>query len=102
MPGFLWPTTKKPEPNLLGRLGRVLHWTLTSYSFLVLLLALLNFSDASSLETSTGIFAPDGTPSEETPQEAAQWHWEQGTKWLFHSLGAFIGGRVVRYVLSAE
>lgn len=99
---LLWPTRRKPDPTLLGRLGRVLHWGLTLYAVLLLVTALLNFQWAATLDGSTGLFNVDGTPSTETPEEAAAWHERQGTKWLLQGIGAFIAGRVARYVLAAE
>lgn len=99
---ILWPTKRKPEPTTLGRLGRVLHWSVTLFAVLLLILAALNLNSAAQLETSTGLFLLDGSPSPETPQEAAQWHWKQGTKWLLYGVGALVAARATRYVLSAE
>lgn len=99
---LLWPTIRRPDPNILARFGRVLHWGLTIYAVLVLILAFFNLRTAGALEGSTGLFLPDGTPSPETPDEAQAWHQRQGDKYLFHGIVAFIAGRVSRYVLSAE
>lgn len=102
MISILWPTKKKPEPKLLGRLGRVLHWGLTAFGLLLLVMGLLNFSDAARMESATGLFLSDGSPSPETPKEAAEWHWRVGTKWFFQGMGVLVAGRAVRYVLSSE
>jgi len=99
---LLWPTKGKPDPKLLGTLGRVLHWVLTAYAVVVLILALFNLHTADLLKDSTGLFVLDGTPSTEAPAEAQAWHQRQGDKQFFHAFVAFVAGRISRYFLSAE
>lgn len=102
MSRILWPTKKHPEPNLLGRLGRVIHWALTSISILFLIMAYFDFITARHLEDSTGILLSDGSLSPDDPREVRALHWELAIRWLLYAVGAFLGGRVARYVLSNE
>jgi hypothetical protein len=99
---LLWPTRKRPDPTLVGRLGRVLHWSLTAFAVLLLILAYFDFTTANQIETSTGVLWSDGSPSPERRQELALWHWNQAMRWLLYALGAFMAGRAARYVLSGE
>jgi hypothetical protein len=94
---LLWPTKRKPDPSLLGRLGRVVHWFLTLVAVPVALLGVSYIRRASSID----VTAPPSGGWEST-QQVADWHWEQGTQWLLLALGLFVAGRTVRYVLSAE
>lgn len=87
---------------MIGRLGRLLHWTLTGFAVVVLILALLNLNDARHLDEALGLYLADGTPSPESPENAARWHREQGARWLTHAIVAFVAGRATRYLLSAE
>lgn len=93
----LWPIKKNSEPTLLGRLGRVLHWSLTAFAIMVGLLGISHLHSASIIDVSAP--APEGW---ESAQAIVDWYSEQGTKWVFMAIGAFIVGRIARYVLSAE
>lgn len=85
---------------MLGRLGRVTHWALLVYAALAALVAFLTLQSGSRIDVTAPLVGDGG--GWESAQEIADWHWEQGTKWLFHALAAFLAGRAARYVLSAE
>jgi hypothetical protein len=94
---LLWPTRTNPSPTLLGRLGRVLHWSLAVFAVLIGLLSARYFQTASAID----VTAP-ASGGWESAQQIADWHSEQGAQWLFFALGLFIAARAARYVLSAE
>lgn len=97
MLSLLWPTTKKPEPTLLGRLGRVMHWVLTASAVLAALVGLLMLSQAHSAYECL-------SPADVC--ETARW-WASrlrtmATQALLAAAAVFLIGRATRYVLSAE
>ena len=79
--GVLWPARRNPEPNVLGRLGQVIHW-----------LALVG--------SALWVFACAGSAAMAFPYMRDVW-----TSALAAPIGALVialAGRTVRYVLSAE
>lgn len=74
---FFWPTDPKAEPGVLGRAGRVLHWTALGIA------GLFAFGAWSAFNT-------DGT--------------DPFLGWVCIALGALsaLGGRGLRYILAGE
>jgi hypothetical protein len=94
---LLWPMKKQDRATTFGRLGRVLHWSLTFFAALAAVMVFSYLRTASVIDVTAP--APGGW---ESSQAIADWHFNQGTKWILYALGAFFAGRALRYVLSAE
>ena len=95
---FLWPTKNKAEPTILGRLGRVLHWSLTLLAVPAALIGLWMLFSANAYDGCVG-------PTAEACETADWWAGQlrsMGTYALLAAAGSFIVGRVSRYVLSGE
>jgi hypothetical protein len=93
---FLWPVNRQPATTVLGRLGRVLHWVLTTFAILAALVGALMLIQAN---TADKCIDPEGC-------EAAFW-WAgrlraMATQAFLAAAGAFALGRIGRYVLSGE
>lgn len=94
---LFWPTKLKAEPTLLGRLGRVLHWSLTLVAVPAVVIGAWMLMDAGRAESCV-------SPAEAC--ETAIW-WAgrlrvMATYAFIAAGGAFVAGRVSRYVLSGE
>lgn len=79
MRAFLWPVSLKANPGCLGRLGRVLHWAISAGAAVTLFAAVYTLAIA---QTEYG-------PRDALGMAAA-------------SIGIFVFGRALRYVLAAE
>jgi hypothetical protein len=84
MRAFFWPTNVKPNPGVIARFGRVLHWLATIIAIAVVLAGLWAY------------FTWEPTPySQKRPLDVV------GGTMLGSMIGYFFG-RALRYIFSGE
>ena len=81
--GFLIPTAR-PNPTLLGRFGRLLHWTALGWAVLLLL--------ASCFAASAFSTVSPGGPPKAALREV----------WIFSAVVIALIGRAARYLFAGE